>query len=239
MKTSRPALALSLTLIACCGILSAQEWGRDATRSVVTVMAVDGKTNRVVLDSARRFDAPSWSPDGSFLILSGGGKLWRISVGGGQEPQPIRSGSAGWIDINHGISPDGKTLAFTSQGKISLFLPLGGGDPQPTPPRAPSYFHGWSPDGKTLVFAGRRNRGCEIFASTAAGGTERPLTKNGGYSDLPSYSPDGSRVYFNADYSGTSDLWRVPSIGGPTQAERIFGDERQNWTPAPRPTASG
>ena len=48
--------------------LAAQDSGRDATRSVVTVIGADGKSKKVVFESSRRFDAPNWSPDGSYLL---------------------------------------------------------------------------------------------------------------------------------------------------------------------------
>lgn len=212
---------------------TAQEAGRDATRSLVTVMDADGKSKRVVLDSNRRLDAPSWSPDGSCLILNGGGKLWRVPVSGGQKPQEMRTGSVGWIDINHGLSPDGKSVAFSAAGKLWV-LPLEGGEARCVTARVPTYFHGWSPDGKTLVCAARRGRGCEVFALDASTGAERSLTQ-GSYSDSPSYSPDGAWVYFNADYSGASALWRVPAAGGADKAQPVFADARENWNPRPSP----
>src|SRR5947209_8645741 len=114
MRTKRPGLSLFLALLALSGPPAvAQVVGRAATRSRVTVIGVDGKSSRVVLDSDRRFDAPNWSPDGSYLLVNAGGQLWRVPTGGARDARPVPTGSSGWIDINHGISPDGKVLAFT------------------------------------------------------------------------------------------------------------------------------
>jgi Tol biopolymer transport system component len=234
MRAQRLELALSCLLFTLTILPTlAQDAGRDVTRSLVTVMDADGKSPRVVLDSNLRFNAPSWSPDGSFLILSGGGMLWRVPVSGGQKPEEIRTASVGWVDINHGISPDGKSVAFSATGALWV-VPLGGGEARRVTSKVPTYFHGWSPDGKTLVCAARRGRGCEVMALEAAGGTERPLTTEGSYSDSASYSADGAWVYFNADYSGTSALWRVPATVG-AKAERVFADARVNWHPRPSP----
>ena len=87
--------------------------GREATRSRITLVDLDGGSAKLVLDSPNRFSAPEWMPDGRGLIVNGGGKLWRLPISGGT-PVPIKTGSAGWIDINHAVSPDGKTLAFTA-----------------------------------------------------------------------------------------------------------------------------
>ena len=183
-------------------------------------------------DSGQRFDAPNWSPDGSHLLLNAGGKLWRLPASGGQEPRAVPTGSSAWVDINHGISPDGKTLAFTS-GSIWL-EPAEGGDPRRLAPPAPSYFQGWSPDGKTLLYTANRGRGFENFACDVDGGGERPLTPDKGASDFPDYSPDGRWIYFNTTRSGPSEIWRVPA-SGKGQAERVFGDDRENWSPHPSP----
>ncbi|GEM_PF-428568 len=230
-------LAFSLALLTfSASQVFAQEAGRDATRCFVTVFNVGSNSTRVVFESDRRFDAPSWSADGSYLILNSGGKLWQVPVNGGQKPQQIPTGSAGWIDVNHGISPDGKTVAFTAtSGLVLSVLPLSGGAPRQVTPLSPSYFHGWSPDGKTLVYTANRGRGYKIFAIDLAGGAERPLAPDRNSSDSPSYSPDGAWIYFYSHDSGTSEIWRVPSTGDGVKAERVLGDDREDCAPRPSP----
>ncbi len=233
MRTKRTGLACSLVLVGLLGPgASAQDSGRDATRSVVTVIGADGKSKKVVFESSRRFDAPNWSPDGSDFLLNAGGKLWKVPAGGGKEPQPVPTGSANYIDINHGISPDGKTLAVTAGGAMFL-LPGEGGDPRLVA-KAPSYFHGWSPDGKTLVYTANRGRGYEIFGMGVDGDPERPLAPGKGTSDSPDYSADGRWIYFNTNRSGNSEIWRIPASKD-GKAERVFGDDRENWAPRPSP----
>src|SRR5215475_5265217 len=108
-RTQLRALFPMILFLAFCSFHAfAGEFGRDATRSFVTVVDADGKSTRVVFESDRRFDSPSWSADGSYLVLNSGGKLWRVPVDGTQKPRVISTGSAGWIDIDHGTSPDGK-----------------------------------------------------------------------------------------------------------------------------------
>jgi hypothetical protein len=237
MRTQRLRLAISLAFLTFSGFqVFAQEVGRDATRSSVTVFNVDTKSTRVVFKADRRFDAPSWSADGSFLILNSGGKLWRVPVKGAQKPRQIPTGSAGWIDIDHGTSPDGKTVAFTSgPNSVLSVLPVSGGAPRQVTPLSPSYFHGWSPDGKTLVYTANRGRGYEIFALDLAGSAERRLAPGRNSSDSPSYSPDGAWIYFHSHDSGTSEIWRVPAMGDIAKAERVIGDDREDCVPRPSP----
>src|SRR5947209_3462171 len=85
----------------------------EETRTRITTLGIDGSAKEVVLDSPRRYAAPDWSADGKFLIVNGGGKLWRLPASKG-EPKPIATGAVPWIDINHGLSPDGKTLIFSA-----------------------------------------------------------------------------------------------------------------------------
>ncbi len=210
--------------------------GGEATRSRVTIVGVDGSAKEVVLDSPRRFAAPEWSPDGSSLVVNGGGRLWRLPATGGA-PEPIATGSSPWIDINHGISPDGKTLAFTAGG--ALFRePASGGVPTRVTAAVPSYFHAWSPDGKALAYAANRGGGYDIYTIAPGGGPERRLTTDPKPDDAPAYSPDGRWIYFLSDRAGNRDIWRMPASGagpGDAGAERITSDDRDDVAPHPSP----
>jgi TolB protein len=162
--------------------------GREATRSRITVVDVDGSSSKVVLDSRHRYAAPEWTPDGASLIVNGGGKLWRVPATGGT-PTPIPTGTATWIDVNHAIAPDGKSLAFTA-GPIWK-IPAAGGEPARITAASGNYVHGWSPDGKRIAFASVRGTGLDIFSITPDGGDERRLTTASRADDAPQYSPDG------------------------------------------------
>jgi WD40-like Beta Propeller Repeat len=210
--------------------------GSEAHRSTITIMSLDSSSKQVVLDAPRRYAAPNWSPDGSYLLLNSGGKLWRLPIKGGGQPEPISTGSAGWIDINHGISPDGKRLAITS-GPIFL-LPGSGGEPKRVTAGTPSYFHGWSPDGSTLAYAANRGSGFDVYAIGVGGGVERRLTTNPAADDSPAYSPDGRWIYFDSSRSGNRNIWRIPADGagpGDSKAERITSIDREDRTPRPSP----
>ena len=232
-KTRLQKLAFSLTALVFCAMQCfSQDFGYDTTRSLITIIDANGKSKRIVLDSNQRFGSPSWSGDGTYLVLNSGGKLWRVAVDGKEKPKIIPTGTGG-IDIDHGVSPDGKNLAVTSG---ALFVvPLDGGAPHQLPLQAPSYFQGWSPDGKTLAYTADRGRGFETFCIDLAGGAERRLVPALKTSDTANYSTDGAWIYFCSHDSGNSELWRVPAHGDSPKPELVLADERSNWSPRHSP----
>jgi Tol biopolymer transport system component len=229
----RAVLALALPLAVAVGLQGQQP--RTKGTSHVTVMTIDGKEKKVVYSAPRKFEAPNWSPDGKYLLLNGEGKLWRLSLAGG-EPELIDTGAVKGINNDHGIAPDGKWFAI-SAGHIYV-LPSAGGWPRQVTTHTPSYYHGWSPDGKTLVYCARRDGNFDIYAIAVEGGEERRLTTHPGYDDGPDYSPDGKWIYLNSDRSGSWDVWRMPADGaGPNdeKAERVTSDAYEDWFPHPSP----
>ncbi len=230
-------LAASIGLVVSAARADEPPWtGSEATRTRVTIIALDGSAKQVVLDSPRRFAAPDWTPDGRSLIVNGGGRLWRLPATGGVL-EPIAITPSRWIDIDHGISPDGKTLAFTAAGAL-FRVPAAGGNPVPITADVPSYFHAWSPDGKSVAYAARRGDGTDIYVIDANGGTERRLTMNPAVDDAPQYSPDGRFIYFLSDRAGSRDIWRMPAQGAganDARAERVTSDAREDGSPHPSP----
>ena len=225
--------AALLSPIATGSIASEIPWdGSEATRTRITIAEVDGSSPMVVLDALRRFSSPEWTPDGSALIVNGGGQLWRLPVGGGA-PSPIPIGSAGWIDINHAVSPDGQSLAFTAGGIWKV--PIGGGEPKRLTSGPGDYVHAWSPDGKRLAFSSDRGKGFDLFSIAEVGGTEARLTTAPALDDSPHYSPNGGWIYFVSDRSGNRDLWRIPPSGGDAKAERVTSDTREDAAPRVSP----
>jgi dipeptidyl aminopeptidase/acylaminoacyl peptidase len=111
------------------------------------------------------------------------------------------------------LSPDGKSLAYLlshpdwKTGRLVFQLwrqDIGGGAP-----RQLTFSEGgaqpgglkWSPDGKTLLFM----RNGQISLLPADGGESRALTHHATNTRLPSWTPDGSAVFFVAGDPATSD----------------------------------
>jgi len=214
---------------------------RTRRKSRISVYDLAEKSVRVVYTSDSVFEAPNWSPDGTYLLSNSRGNLYRIPLDG-SEPRKLDLGTLSRINNDHGISPDGKRLALSassgSRESQVYLVSLDGSNLRLMTPSAPSYFHGWSPDGRWLAFVGQRNGHFNLFRVAASGGEEQRLTSRPVYDDGPDYSPDGQWIYFNSDRSGSWDIWRMPAEGagpGDGKAERVTSDEWEDWFPHPSP----
>lgn len=189
----------------------------------------------VVLQTSLHLEAPNWHRDG-YLILNGGGRLWRLPLETG-ELGPIDTGFAARLNNDHGLSPDGTTLAIsdaTEEGKSCIYLlPVGGGQPGRVTGRVPSWWHGWSPDGQRLAYAAARGGPVTICTCRLDGSDEVELTPGFDHCDGPDYSADGEWVWFNGERDGSVDLWRVRPHG--SDLERMTREETVDWFPHPSP----
>jgi TolB protein len=198
----------------------------------------DGK-RLVIHEDAGRFEAPNWMPDGKRLLFNQGGSIYTIPIEGGK-PEKLNTGTANRNNNDHVISFDGKWLAISSHrdgmpggGSTVYYLPLTGGDPKLVTDSTPSYLHSWSPNGKEVLYTAQRiSKGplYNIFKKPINGGPEVQLTFNTkGLADGPEYSPDGKYIYYNANQTGTMQIWRMKPDG--SGQEQLTFDEYNNWFP--------
>jgi TolB protein len=201
-----------------------------------TMNVGDGK-RKVVRESAGRFEAPNWMPDGKKLLYNENGSLYKIPIEGGT-PEKLNTGSVDKNNNDHGISFDGKMLAISSQrqglaggGSTVYVLPLTGGEPKMVTEKTPSYWHGWAPNGKEVAYVAMRDaKVYNLYKMSINGGQEIPLTTNTtGHVDGPEYSPDGKYIYYNANPTGTMQIWRMKPDG--SAKEQLTFDEYPNWFP--------
>ncbi|MEP7107122.1 MAG: hypothetical protein ABI760_04055 [Ferruginibacter sp.] len=202
-----------------------------------TMNVFDG-FRKVIHESTGRFEAPNWMPDGKKLLFNEKGSIYTIPVEGGT-PEKINTGLADNINNDHGISFNGKMLAISHQraglpggGSTVYTLPLTGGDPKLITEQTPSYWHGWAPNGKEVAVVGQRNGSkiYNLYKVSTDNGAETALTNNTqGHVDGPEYSPDGKFIYYNANPTGTMQIWRMKPDG--TLNEQLTFDERHNWFP--------
>ena len=206
-------------------------------QSFVVLHDVATGVEQVVHETPDLIEAPNWSPCGTFLVLNGGGRVFRLSLSDGAIHW-IDTGPLNALNNDHGISPDGKTLVVSEspgRGTSCIYtLPITGGAPQRVTPLVPSYFHGWSPDGATLTYTARRDGLFQIFTIPVTGGDETQLTSGPGHKDGPDYAADGQWIWFNSDHHGaTPDIWRIRTDG--TDLQQMTDDARVNWFPHPSP----
>jgi Tol biopolymer transport system component len=205
-------------------------------RSELAIYDLASGAVNTVLTTDRLIEAPNWSPDGTFLVINGDGRLYSVDLAA-SVMTAIDTGFAVKCNNDHGISPDGRMLAIsdgTEFGQSVIYtLPISGGKPTLVQATPPSYWHGWSPDGQTLAYVAKRGPTFQVYTCPVGGGPETQLTRDFDHTDGPDYSPDGNWIWFNGETSGSVQLWRIrPDGRQPTQMTR---DERVNWFPHPSP----
>ncbi len=207
-------------------------------RSSLEIYTVATGTTHVVLQADTVIEAPNWHPDGSSLLINGGGLLYRVPLDA-PAMVPVDTGPAIKCNNDHGISPDGKTIVVSShhegRGSQIYTMPATGGDLRLISPGAPSWWHGWSPDGARLTYVAARggSRVIDVYTIGVGGGDETRLTMGEGHCDGPDYSADGTQIYYNCDRDGQAQIWVMNTDG--SQPRKLFADDHVNWFPHPSP----
>ncbi len=136
----------------------------DMMPAQVFVMNADGSDPRLLTASPdrRRYaeSDPSWSPDGSSIVLwSYGYGIATVDANGGVPNSMYKSFPAVAYGAKPTWAPDGSIIAFNtfkgSSGESAIWIvPAKGGGAKLLIPDA--YYAAWSPDGARLAFVSRR-----------------------------------------------------------------------------------
>ncbi len=217
--------------------LMAKAIDKTVMGSRLEILNVEDGMRTVIHEAPGRFEAPNWMPDGKKLLFNENGSLYTIPIEGGT-PEKLNTGTAAKLNNDHGISFDGKTLAISSSregqpggGSTVYVLPLTGGEPKLLTPETPSYWHGWNPNNKEVAYVAQRGTKIyNLYKMSTSGGKEIQLTFNtSGHVDGPEYSRDGKWIYYNANPTGTMQIWRMKPDG--SGKEQVTFDEYHSWFP--------
>lgn len=206
-------------------------------RSALSLFDLATGTTETLLETDRLIEAPNWAPDGSYLLVNGDGRLFRVPFAA-PRLAAFETGTRGAINNDHGISPDGRSYAFCDRsetGKSTIYLiPSAGGTATRVTPLTPSWWHGWSPDGARLAYTVVRGNDRFGIATCARDGSDEQVVASGpGHYDGPDYTPDGEWIWFNSTRGGTMQLWRIRPDG--SDAEEMTHGPRDAWFPHPSP----
>ncbi len=175
----------------------------------------------------------SFSPDGQQLVYESEGDIWRVHLTTGVAQRltthAARDRSAAW-------SPDGREIAFVSSrlGQPKVFVMSAAGERTALRQLTDDSFGEaspvWSPDGRWILFTSARDDhfySRAIYRVPAAGGQPERLTPaDDARNNLPSFSPEGSRLAYISDRAGYLNIWLMnPDGSGHRQVTDVPQDQ--------------
>lgn len=145
--------------------------------------------------------------------------IWRVDLDGKKARSRILAPSTR-EQYGPVVSPDGKKIAFMSNrggtNEIWVADSDGGNAHQVSSfGEAETGTPHWSPDSKKIAFDSRVDGEANVYVVDSDGGIPRKLETGTRINSLPSWSHDGSSIYFASGPSdATLTIWRAPAEGG-------------------------
>jgi TolB protein len=200
----------------------------------------------------------TWSPDGTELIYSMQGSLWRQRIGS-PEARQLTSGPG--YDYQPDWSPDGRSVVYASYRNDAIelrLLDLAADSSRPlVSDGAVNVEPRWSPAGDRIAFVSTAYEGrWHIFVARFEGAElERPqrITQDragglpryyyGTYDQYlsPTWSPDGKEIILISNRGriwGSGGFWRMSAIGDPDPRELRYEETTWKADPTGPPTAN-
>jgi len=142
-------------------------------------------------------------------------------VRSGVAPRVLYRNTPGYMDFGD-WSPDGHHVLVNIRGIDLVSVADGGLETLKTLPWGPRPKPRFSPDGRWIAYdfaptQGSRERDVMVLATD--GSRETPLVAHAGDDFLLGWAPDGQRILFASDRSGTIDAWAVAVADGKLQGE--------------------
>jgi TolB protein len=204
--------------------------GDEAKQSLV-VMNADGTGEHVVNTGQRKNQCPSFSPDGSQIVLSLDGEIgWGIFTINADGSNPRKIAQGGWP----AWSPDGKQIAFNGKAgygdraspmRIFVINADGRQKRQVSTGDGAHECPAWSPDGKRIAYqalvrdqaSGKSNTLVRVVNADGSGDAAIGARSGPHHDEMPSWFPDGKRLAVQSDRDGAMAIYTI-DLNGKTLA---------------------
>mgnify|MGYP002622799535 FL=1 len=213
-------------------------------------MRADGTDDRPLLEdyesSVQIQEHPAFSPDGRFLVISGGGNDTGNSSKDtficeldeefrAAELRKVIDGTSVMLGEEPCFSPDGKRICYVTIDEKLWVVDLDDNSKTQILQVDGIYCHqpAWSPDGKWIAFATDRDGNVELYKVRWDGSQLMRLTDSPKFDCRPRWSRDGRWILFTSNRSGNYDLFVMPTDGGEAQqlTDHPSMDDHADWSP--------
>jgi dipeptidyl aminopeptidase/acylaminoacyl peptidase len=151
--------------------------------------------------------SPSWSPDGTRLVVERGGQIVTVRSDGSGERVLAAGMQPAW-------SPGGRRIAYSDGDDLFVVWARGGGIRRLVSALGSQSAPAWSPDGRRVAYVSEESATSDLYVLELRTGRITRLTADDAAEASPTFGANGRSVVYTSNRTGVETLWRVPATGG-------------------------